>query len=231
MTTNPAIRQRLAEFLGGDSLDQATAVYLTRTDGGHEAADIRPPADLDWFLDRDLDIARSLADTASLLLHLDVEHVNYDSPAEAFVDPWRVFDLQEPVVNAIESLLLENMLPHLLFGRASDMLYLLGEIREPTVRACLDTGHANLSGDLPGIIHKLSGHLKMAHVNDNCGDRDSHLIPGEGLIDWRQVMSALREQHFHGGLIIEMAAQPGEPVEHTLSRAVRAREFLGNLAG
>ena len=38
--------------------------------------------------------------------------------------------------------LLENMLPHLLFGHISDMLYLLGEIRNCEVGTCLDTGHA-----------------------------------------------------------------------------------------
>ncbi len=106
--SNPAVRQRLTEFLGGDSLEHATAVYLTHSDGcGFDKRDLRPPGELDWFLDRDLDMARSLADSASLLLHLDVEYVNFDSPVEAFVDPWRTFDLQEPVVKVIESLLLE----------------------------------------------------------------------------------------------------------------------------
>lgn len=105
---SPAVRQRLTEFLGGDTLDHATAVYVTRSDGcGFEKRDLRPPCELDWYLDRDLDIARSLADSSSLLLHLDVEYVNFDSPAEAFVDPWRTFDLQEPVVRVIEALLLE----------------------------------------------------------------------------------------------------------------------------
>lgn len=103
-----AVRQRLTEFLGGDALDHATAVYITRSDGcGFDRRDLRPPTELDWYLDRDLDIARSLADSASLLLHLDLEYVNFDSPAEAFVDPWRTFDLQEPAVRVIESLLLE----------------------------------------------------------------------------------------------------------------------------
>lgn len=105
---SPAVRQRLTEFLGGDTLDHATAVYITRTDGcGFDRRDLRPPAELDWYLDRDLDIARSLADSASLLMHLDLEYVNFDSPAEAFVDPWRTFDLQEPAVRVIETLLLE----------------------------------------------------------------------------------------------------------------------------
>lgn len=102
-----AVRQRLAEFLGGDSLDHATAVYLTHTDGcQYDRRELRLPVELDWFLERDMDIARSLADTRSYLLHLDMEYVNFDSPAEAYVDPLRCFGLQEPVVKVIESLLL-----------------------------------------------------------------------------------------------------------------------------
>lgn len=105
---DPAVRQRLIEFLGGDTLEHSTAAYLTHSDGcGFDRAGLRLPGELDWFLDRELDIARSLADSASHLLHLDIEYVNFDSPAEAHIDPWRTFDLQEPVVRSIESLLLE----------------------------------------------------------------------------------------------------------------------------
>lgn len=106
--SDPAVRQRLVEFLGGDSLDAASAVYVTHSDGClFQRSELHPPKELQWFLDRNLDIARSLADRKSLLLHLDIEYVNFDSPGEALTDPARVFGLQEPVVRAIEALLLE----------------------------------------------------------------------------------------------------------------------------
>jgi sugar phosphate isomerase/epimerase len=126
-------------------------------------------------------------------------------------------------------LLLENMLPHLLFGQTSDMMFLLGEISGCTVGTCLDTGHAWLGGDLGSVIHKLSGHLRMVHINDNHGDWDAHLIPGEGSIDWPWVISELQRYHFRGGLIIEMSARENETVADTLTRARRGRDFLANL--
>jgi sugar phosphate isomerase/epimerase len=126
-------------------------------------------------------------------------------------------------------LLLENMLPHLLFGQTSDMMYLLGEITDCTVGTCLDTGHARLSGDLGNVIHKLSGHLKMVHISDNHGDRDAHLIPGEGSIDWPWLISELQRYQFRGGLIIEMSARENETVADTLSRARQGRDFLARL--
>lgn len=126
-------------------------------------------------------------------------------------------------------LLLENMLPHLLFGHTSDMLYLLGEIRECSVGACLDTGHANLAGELSSVIHKLSGHLKMLHVNDNRGDRDAHLPPGEGVIDWPWVVAELKRCQFNGTLILELSSREHEPAADVLARAHAARDYLAGL--
>ncbi len=126
-------------------------------------------------------------------------------------------------------LLLENMLPHLLFGRVSDMLYLLGEIKTCDVGACLDTGHAHLAQELGMVIPKLSGHLKMVHANDNRGERDAHLPPGEGAIDWRWVIGELHRSGFQGVLVLELSAGAHEPPADVLARAARSRRFLEDL--
>jgi sugar phosphate isomerase/epimerase len=122
-------------------------------------------------------------------------------------------------------LLLENMLPHLMFGHVSDMMFLLGAIRETNVGTCLDTGHAFLSKDLRTVVHKLSGHLRMLHVNDNLGDCDAHLSPGEGAIDWTSLVRQLRQWNFHGPLILELA-DSGESPERIMQRARDARSYL-----
>lgn len=121
-----AVRQRLIEFLGDGTLEQATAIYLTHMDGCvFDRRNLRPASELDWFLQRDLDIARSVADKQSLLLHLDVEYVNFDSPAEAYLNPERAFALQEPVVRVIETLLLEwGVRPlHLITGQGHHFVW------------------------------------------------------------------------------------------------------------
>lgn len=127
-------------------------------------------------------------------------------------------------------LLLENMLPHLLFGHVRDMLYLLGEISTCNVGACLDTGHAHLAGEMNMVIQKLSGHLNLIHVNDNRGDRDAHLAPGEGDIDWPSVVRELRRNSFHGVLVLELSRREHETVDGALQRALQARGFLENLS-
>jgi sugar phosphate isomerase/epimerase len=124
-------------------------------------------------------------------------------------------------------LLLENMLPHLMFGHTGDMLFLLGAIRETNVGTCLDTGHAWLSRDLPTVVHKLSGHLRMLHANDNRGHRDDHLPPGQGSIDWKSLVCQLIRWRFRGTIILELAGH-GSP-EEILAGARQAREYLGEL--
>ena len=75
---------------------------------------------------------------------------------------------------------LENKLPHLLFGDIRDMMWILEAMKTTHVGICLDTGHAHLAGDLWNAPHKLATSLKMIHASDNKGRHDDHLPPGEG---------------------------------------------------
>ncbi|MEI9892548.1 MAG: TIM barrel protein [Chthoniobacter sp.] len=74
---------------------------------------------------------------------------------------------------------LENKLPHLLFSNISDILWILAALDGVNVGACLDTGHAFLSDDLPNLMRKLAGHLRMIHAHDNRHQFDDHLPPGD----------------------------------------------------
>jgi len=60
-----------------------------------------------------------------VLFHLDIEYVNFDSPAEAYLNPSRSFALQEPVVRVIETLLLQwGIRPlHLLTGQGHHFVW------------------------------------------------------------------------------------------------------------
>lgn len=127
------------------------------------------------------------------------------------------------------SLLLENMLPHLLFGRIQDMLYIMGAVESKSVGTCLDTGHAHLAGDLPMGIYKLSCHLRMVHINDNKGDWDGHLPPGEGDIDWKDVMTQLERNGFRGGLILELSNRHGNDYDKLMQEARDARAYLNQM--
>ena len=60
----------------------------------------------------------------------------------------------------------------------------------PNLGFCLDTGHALVAGG-PERAHEFADamgtSLAAFHLADNAGDRDSHLAPGRGLVDFAAV--------------------------------------------
>lgn len=124
-------------------------------------------------------------------------------------------------------LVLENMLPHLFTGPVRELLWIFGSMAESDVGLCLDTGHALLSGDLHGVLHKIAGHLWMVHVSDNRGSRDDHLPPGQGIIDWERLLRHLARTQFAGTLMLELNGD--KPQTDVLVEARQARQFLRGL--
>ncbi len=101
-----AVRQRIVDFLGGRTPASATCIHLASCDSADPSRIERwPVTELDRLLHSGVGVARSLYDTRSVLVHLDIEYVNHDAPAEAFTNPRRAFRAQEPVVTKIEELL------------------------------------------------------------------------------------------------------------------------------
>jgi len=120
--------------------------------------------------------------------------------------------------------ILENKLPHLLFARTSDILWILSTMDSVDVGVCLDTGHANLTGDIYSVMHKLGPHLRMIHAHDNHGTGDEHLAPGNGNIDWNRLLTELDRTGFRGGFILELAGM-GD-IQHLLTEARNGKRLL-----
>ncbi|HHT26932.1 MAG TPA: sugar phosphate isomerase/epimerase [Firmicutes bacterium] len=105
---------------------------------------------------------------------------------------------------------IENMLGHRpRFGApASDLLWLLDQLKSDRVGICWDTGHANVSNVKQGqAIRAINKRLVALHIDDNDGSSDQHLMPLRGRIDWDDVLTALREIDYHGPFDLEL---PGE---------------------
>jgi sugar phosphate isomerase/epimerase len=119
---------------------------------------------------------------------------------------------------------LENKLPHLMFGQSADLLWILASLEGNRVGACLDTGHAFLAGDLYQLVFKMAPYLRLLHVHDNKGHGDDHLPPGDGRIDWTVLLQKLSAGRYHGVFILELAGE-GSP-EQIMARARRGRSYL-----
>jgi sugar phosphate isomerase/epimerase len=125
-------------------------------------------------------------------------------------------------------LVFENMLPHLMFGHTSDMMWLMGAMDTVRVGACLDTGHAFLSGDIHNVMYKLSGHLQVIHANDNHGQNDDHLPPGAGKIQWENLLRELARTDYRGAFILELMGN--QPADVVMEAARRGQRYLRNIS-
>ena len=105
-----------------------------------------------------------------------------------------------------------------------ELLDLLAATDSPSLGITFDTSHANVEGlDLGGAIREFGDLICCTHISDNDGSDDQHRIPGFGSIDWRDVMSALREIGYEGILNLEI---PGDSHPDRELRLIRSRYAL-----
>lgn len=72
------------------------------------------------------------------------------------------------------------------------------------VGVCFDFGHAHIVGDVAQAFQILKDHIRSTHVHDNKKDKDAHLWPGQGSIDWKQAMELLRTAPHTPPLLMEI---------------------------
>ncbi len=88
----------------------------------------------------------------------------------------------------------------------SEVLDLISGLGEH-VGICFDTGHSNSAQKQVANQIRSAGHkLFTLHLNDTSGliARDDHYVPGDGTIDWSDVLSALDEICFSSPRILEV---------------------------
>lgn len=99
---------------------------------------------------------------------------------------------------------LENM-PRGVFpgSRMSDLAGIIRLIGHNALGLVLDTGHAQISGDLCEETIAAEGLLLSTHVHDNDGRSDSHRPPGEGVINWPAWFASLDQINYTGPIMLE----------------------------
>jgi sugar phosphate isomerase/epimerase len=106
------------------------------------------------------------------------------------------------------SIALENMLPAggaRFTSRPTHFEQILNDFDHPSLGFCLDTGHALVAGGENAVRFQevMGSHLRAYHLADNAGDRDSHLAPGHGLVDWQTTFRIAAKQEYRGAMCIE----------------------------
>lgn len=114
-------------------------------------------------------------------------------------------------------LLVENIPNEL--STPEKLMELLHAGRFADIGVCFDLGHAHL---LPGVktaFDALKDRIRSTHIHDNSQDRDSHLWPGEGNIDWNEAALLLRTAPHVPPLLLEIEGAEGQKISEKMAQA------------
>ena len=88
---------------------------------------------------------------------------------------------------------------------APDLLAMIEYVDHPLFHAVWDTGHGNLQ-EMPQreALRLLGSHVRALHIQDNLGDRDTHLMPFLGTMNLDDVMHGLTDIGYNGYFTFEI---------------------------
>lgn len=104
---------------------------------------------------------------------------------------------------------------------------LLKALHYPDLGVCFDTGHAHMMSSVHQAFGVLEDRIRSTHVHDNKRDRDSHLWPGEGNIDWNLTMQSLRNAPSPPALLLEIEVEEGMDIPAKMSETYEKLEAAG----
>ena len=114
-----------------------------------------------------------------------------------------------------------------------NIVELVKAVDSPCFGWCFDTGHANCYGITPSILRKLDVVPLSLHIQDTHGPGfgDEHLLPGDGMIDWKEFLHILHDIGYKGELVLEAHHQsynaPDEEKDAILTELLhRAKKML-----
>jgi sugar phosphate isomerase/epimerase len=163
-----------------------------------------------------------------LIQHLGVVNESFDErkfeAAMTSVEHLRAF--AKPLGVRI---LLENIPNEL--STPEKLVEFIQAIRFEDLGVCFDFGHAHLMSGVPQAFATLRGYIRSTHVHDNGKDRDSHLWPGDGSIDWEQAMKLLRSAPHTPPLLLEIEEDEKINAEEKMGETFRKLNQSSGLPG
>ncbi|HEY6351581.1 MAG TPA: sugar phosphate isomerase/epimerase family protein [Candidatus Angelobacter sp.] len=179
------------------------------------------------------EIKRALEVAESIPFHFLVQHIGLVNE----YDDGRKF---EAALSSIEhlrafarplgvNLLVENIPNEL--STPEKLMELIKALHYDDLGVCFDTGHAHIMSSVHQAFRVLEDRIRSTHVHDNQGDRDAHLWPAAGSIDWNQTMQSLQSAQHGPVLLLEIEGEEGTPVSSQMSETYKMLESATVAAG
>jgi sugar phosphate isomerase/epimerase len=172
------------------------------------------------------EIKRALEVAETLPFRFLVQHIG---KTDEYFDP-RKF---EDALSSIEhlrafarplgvNLLLENIPNEL--STPERLMEIIKALHYDDLGVCFDTGHAHMMSSVHQAFSVLEPRIRSTHIHDNQRDKDSHLWPGDGNIDWSQTMQSLSAASQVPALLMEIEGGEGVDVPGKMAAAYKMLE-------
>jgi len=102
---------------------------------------------------------------------------------------------------------LENTTDEL--GAPASLQHFIADTHLHDLRLCFDTGHAHFEDGVEVCFDAMRERVATTHIHDNHGEKDEHLLPYEGTIDWDAALAAIATAPQPVAFVLELAEQPG----------------------
>jgi len=100
---------------------------------------------------------------------------------------------------------LENTLGEL--GAPTSLQHFISDTHLHDLRLCFDTGHAHMEEGVEVSFDTMRERVATTHIHDNHGEKDEHLLPYEGNIDWGAGLGAIASAPEPVPVVLELKAQ------------------------
>lgn len=110
---------------------------------------------------------------------------------------------------------------HQIIWTPEDHLYFIEGINSKWLKITYDVGHAfTVGNDIVSYFKKVYLYVVNLHIHDNHGERDEHLVPGTGNINFHELIDVLKRYDYKGPIILEVKS---------ISGLQRAKMFMNSL--
>ena len=93
-------------------------------------------------------------------------------------------------------------------GAPASLHHFLVDTHLHDLRLCLDTGHAHMDAPVAVAFDVMRDRLVTSHIHDNHGEKDEHLLPYDGTIDWDATLAAFATAPQPVAMVLELKVQP-----------------------
>jgi sugar phosphate isomerase/epimerase len=89
----------------------------------------------------------------------------------------------------------------------ASLMRFLSDTHLHDLRLCFDIGHAHIEDGVSVSLETMFDRVATTHIHDNHGEKDEHLLPYDGTIDWDSALGALAKAPEPLPLVLELKEQ------------------------